>query len=37
MALYLPGGANGDQFSDQGRWVYYLLNDSGPSSAGWES
>lgn len=34
MALYLPGGVNGDQFSDQARWIYYVLNDFG-SFLGW--
>lgn len=34
MALYLPGGADHDQFGDQARWVYYVLNDFG-AFIGW--
>ena len=30
MALYLPGGINEKNFDDQGRFVYYMLNDFGP-------
>ncbi|HKC28154.1 MAG TPA: hypothetical protein VKB75_09100 [Jatrophihabitans sp.] len=34
MALYLPGGANADQFGAQARWFYYMLNDFG-AFIGW--
>lgn len=34
MALYLPGGANADQFGTDGRWFYYMLNDFG-AFIGW--
>jgi hypothetical protein len=30
LALYLPDGLNGTTFTDDGRWVYYVLNEFGP-------
>jgi hypothetical protein len=34
MALYLPGGINKDQFGDEAKFIYYVLNDFG-SFIGW--